>query len=308
MALDLSLGNKCNNNCLMCTNPSSPWPAWDGSYDYDYDSIVSRLKKKKKDLADGDSIYLTGGEPTLHPGFLDILKYLSVNFPKQEIKLLTNGRRFCYKNFTREFLSINSNIKIEMSLYGPFPQIHDSVTRTPDSFRQTFLGLKNLLKNRQKNQTVSLRFVLTKKSYKHIKDFLILMEKEFPFLNEIIIIFMEYEGQALVNKGKVAITYAEVEPYLEESFSLIESIGKVKLYHFPLCVLGEDFWPYCWKTWPREEVTLVSACQKCPYENYCVGIHKEYLKNVGSSEFYPPGIKRKAEVGSNPYKPIDKVI
>src|SRR3989339_1143910 len=170
--MDLCVWDKCNNRCLMCTNPEPPWPAWDGSLKYDYDAITKRLKKDKDRFLADDSIYITGGEPTIHPDFLRILDYLFCNFPKQKIKLLTNGRRFMYDDFAKKVLSLSRNFEIDLSVYGADSAVHDAVTRSRGSFVQTTAGLANILRFKDPAQVLGVRFVITGLSAAHTGDFL----------------------------------------------------------------------------------------------------------------------------------------
>ncbi len=285
--MDICVWDRCNNKCLMCTNPDRPWPAWDGSFKYDYKSLIKRIKDSKDKIKEYDSIYLSGGEPTLHPQFLDVFKYLSDNFPGQRIKLLTNGRRFFYADFAKEFLQITNNLDINLSIYGPDKKIHDAVTRLPDSFEQTTKGLENLLRYKKDGQLIDIRFVITKLSYKHLDQFLEMAKEKFSSVDRIILIFPEIENQAQKNLKTIQVTYDQVKPYLEKIYPLFKKFKEVRLYHFPLCTISNKFWPYAWRTWPVKEVTFLPFCNQCRYKKNCVGLHKEYLKNIGRKDFNP---------------------
>jgi len=290
----------------MCTNPNPPWPAWDGSFDYSYDAIIERLEKVKEKIKLDDSIYLTGGEPTLHPQFLDILKYLTQNFPKQKITLLTNGRRFIYKDFTREVLGINDDFNIDVSLHGPTDYTYDKITRAPGSFKQTIKGLENLLFYKKK-QTIGIRFVITKLSYKYIAQFLEMVKKRFPSINKIIFLFWEPEGQAIKNLETIKISYNQVRPYLEKIQPSIKPLKEIRFYHFPLCTIPKRLWPYTWRTLRPDEVNFIKKCDKCYYKNYCLGIHKDYLKYMVSKDFRPINKKIKLKLGPNFHHPIQSL-
>ncbi len=285
MSKDICLWDRCNNRCLMCTNPDRPWPAWDGSFDYDYQSLVKRIKKASQEIGAGDCLYLSGGEPTLHPYFLDLIKYLADNFPEQRIKLLTNGRRFFYSGFAKRFLAITDNLDVNLSIYGSNRKIHDAVTRSPGSFEQTISGLKNLLTFKKQGQLIDLRFVMTKLSYKGINELLELLAKDFSRLDRVILIFPEIENQAKKNLNSIKITYRQVRPYLKKSLPLFKNFKEVRLYHFPLCAIPENLWLYAWRTVSQEDVTFLPFCRKCEYRSYCLGIQKDYLKNIGSGDF-----------------------
>jgi len=302
--MDICVWDKCNNNCLMCTNPDRPWPAWDGSFDYSYESLIKRIKKSEKEIKTYDSIYLGGGEPTLHPAFLKVLNFVSKNFPKQRIKLLTNGRKFLYRDFTKEVLSITNNLDIELSIYGPNKKAHEAVTRASNSFEQTMQGLKNLLDYKKEDQLINVRFVITKLSYKSLEEFLKLMGERFSSTDRIMIIFWEVENQAVKNIKAVKVTYNQVSPYLGKLYPLLGNFKEIRLYHFPLCALSEKFWPYVWRTLDKDEVIFNSSCAKCQYRKYCLGIPKEYSKHMGIKEFKPIKENFNIKERKNIYQPI----
>jgi len=305
--MDLNVWDKCNNRCLMCTNPDWPWPAWDGSCDYSYPAIIRRLEKAKEEIKLDDSIYLTGGEPTLHPRFLDILEYVSRHFPEQRVKLLTNGRKFFYKDFAQKVLATNNNFDICVSIYGPNIKIHDAITRSGGSFEQTTKGLENLLAYKKGGHIFDIRFVISQLSYKHINQFLKMVKQRFPLIDRVILIFWEAEAQAVKNLEAVKVDYSQVRPYLEKSYPLLKGIKEIRFYHFPLCTLSEKFWPYLWRTLPDKEVDFVKACQECNYKKHCLGIHKGYLEYIGAKEFTPVKKHLEVEKTGDTYRPIGRV-
>lgn len=306
--MDICVWDKCNNNCLMCTNPDLPWRASDGSIGegYDYESLIKRLKKQKKEIRASDSIRLTGGEPTLHPRFLDVFKFICKNFPEQEIRVLTNGRRFFYKNFAKKVLEAD-NLNIAVSLYGPTPKIHNKITRAKNSFEQTIKGLENLLFYKKDNQIIEIRTIISKLSYKHFDEILSLIKKRFPTVDRVIVIFMEIEGQADKNFKTVGISYARAKPYVEKLYPFLNDFKELRFYHFPLCTLKPKFWPFVWRTLPKEEVAFVSACKQCKYKKYCLGVHKDYLKKIGSAEIKPIKKDFIIQKTGDVYHPISKV-
>jgi MoaA/NifB/PqqE/SkfB family radical SAM enzyme len=303
--MDLNVLDKCNNRCLMCTNPDRPWPAWDGSFDYGYKAIIRRIEKVRKKVESDDSIYLSGGEPTLHPQFLEIFEYLTKNFPEQRIILLTNGRMFAYEDFTRKVLRINSNFEIDVSLQAPNSRICHKITKSQDSFRQAVKGLENLLFYKKK-QIIGIRFVISRLSYKYIVQFLEMVKKQFPSIDRVVFLFWETEGQAIKNLKDVSISYEKVRPYLEKIHWPAKPLKDIRFYHFPLCAIPKKFWPYVYRTLPANEVAFLKRCDKCYCKDYCLGIHKNYLKYIGDSDFKPIN-RTKLKLSDDFYRPIKKV-
>jgi len=269
----------------MCTNPDLPWLSKDGTIgDYNYESLIKRIRGLKDKISHSDAIILTGGETTLQPRFLDVLKFARQTFPENEIRILTNGRKFFYKDFTQSILETD-NLNIAVSLYGPTAKIHDGITRTKNSFEQTIKGLENILIHRKKNQVVEIRTVISKLSYKYLDQILNLINVRFSSVDRVILIFMEMEGQAEKNLKSVGLSYSEISPYFKKIYPQFALLKELRLYHFPLCTLESKFWPFVWRTLPKEEVTFISACKKCQYKKYCLGIHRDYPDKT--KEFKP---------------------
>ena len=304
--IDLPLYNKCNNCCLMCTNPTDFFSETNFSY-YLQKNFLERLKKiNPKDL---NEISLTGGEPTLHPDFFEILDFIKKHFPKSNITLLTNGRRFYYINFAKN-LWRHKNISIAVSLLGHNAITHDAITGTKGSFKQTISGLKNLIFTKiDKSQKIEIRVIACRLNLRFIPKIIKFLKDKFLIVDRVVLIFMEYEGQAIVNKKQVAITYKDIFPVLNQIKKDILAFREFRLYHFPLCVLEPYFWPYVWRTLPAEEISFLPECRKCALKKHCLGIHKGYLKYVKKPEIQPwlslEGIK--IEETGNFYKPINSV-
>lgn len=278
--MDICFWNKCNNNCLMCSNPDDSWR----KENYGYKYIVRRLSVLRGSIAD---MTITGGEPTIHPDFLRIIDFLKRDFPRVRFDLLTNGRRFYYPVFAKKCLQLR-NVNIAISLNGYSARTHDSITSVKGSFEQTISGIKNILKYKSKGQNLEIRIIITKISCIYAHKILTFIQKEFPDVDRVVLIFMEMEGMANKNIEKVGITYKEWASYMPEIGLKIKKFADIRFYHFPLCTISTNLWKNVWRTLPKEEVVFPDGCYSCWCKQYCLGVHVGYLKNMGSSEFRPP--------------------
>lgn len=285
---DLCIWNRCNNNCIMCTNPAG-FQDKSRSFLYSKEEVIFRLKNKsEKSLKTKENINFTGGEPTIHPEFLFLMKETRSLFPDNRIVMATNGRMFSYYSFTKECLSLN-NLAFEIAVHGPNSSLHDGITRTKGSFDQTVRGIKNILKYRNFTQKLEIRIVITKLNYKKIEDTVRFIKKEFPGINAIILIFMEMEGLVGKNFKIVGLSYKNfINSFSFEKFEeWTKDFSEMRLYHFPLCTLPPKVWPFAWRTLREDEVTFLPRCLKCRFKKYCLGIHKEYIELIGGEEFQP---------------------
>lgn len=273
--------HKCNNRCVMCTNPV------DGSVEgvyFDIASLRGFVKKNKKNKRWIKKVYITGGETTIRPDFFESLRYIVKSFPYAKISILSNGRRFFYPDFTKKCLAYSS-INFIIPIHGWDSESHDKITGIKGSFNQTSKGLENLFAMRHLSQQIEIRIIIHKINYKKIDKILNLIAKKFPATDNVVLVFIEYEGHAISNFKLVELSYAKFFPQFKKLEKYLDKFKEIRFYHFPLCVLPEKFWPYMWRTVEKDEITFLLKCDKCEVKKFCLGIYKKYLDLFGAGEF-----------------------
>jgi MoaA/NifB/PqqE/SkfB family radical SAM enzyme len=123
----------CNQRCLFCHDRD----AQDGTF-ASWDSIRKSLGAGR---AEGlRRVVLSGGEPTVHPRYLDVVA-LASDLGYEHVQTITNGRRFCYPGFL-DAAAARGLREITFSLHGHTPALHDGLTRVPGSFIQAVTALR----------------------------------------------------------------------------------------------------------------------------------------------------------------------
>ncbi|MDO9028709.1 MAG: radical SAM protein [Candidatus Roizmanbacteria bacterium] len=303
---DIAIWNQCNNHCLMCTNPFAFQLEENGAF-YLFENLKKVWANHK--FKSNDPLSLTGGEPTIHPDFFKLIDWFHGQYPENKIVIASNGRMFYYKNFTKNLFKIN-NLDLEIAVHGYDEKTHDFITRTKGSFKQTIEGIHNILRFKNDSQELEIRIIITKFTYKNLDKILAFIKNEFDIkqIRNIVLIFIEMEGQAKDNLNIVGITYKEAMKYLPKVVTKWSSLFRdLRLYHFPLCVLPPGLWRYSWRTLRDDEIMFLPRCNKCSFKKYCLGIHRDYLTLIGDKEFKPPK-KIKIETNDSFYKPIDNVL
>ncbi|MBI4678957.1 MAG: radical SAM protein [Elusimicrobia bacterium] len=130
------LTRACNQRCLFCHDRGAQ------------NGKALAFEAVKRELAAGRRlglrrVVLSGGEPTLHPRFLDLVS-LARRLGYEHIQTVTNGRRFCYPGFLKEALAAGLD-EITFSLHGHTRELHERLTRVPGSFVQAVTALKAAL-------------------------------------------------------------------------------------------------------------------------------------------------------------------
>jgi len=200
----LRLTYTCNNSCIFCLD-------YENQKDENEKFITLRQIKKNIERVRNKSnkkIVLSGGEPTLHPQVLDVIKYAKKQgFAK--IQLISNGRMFYYKKFLNEIIKSGID-EITISFHSHIPSIYEELTDVKGSYLQALQGFKNLLKlnARLKNKIIiNIDIVINKLNLSHIKETILFFAKhgiyEFDLLS-----VMPF-GRAMINKDILFFEYPD---------------------------------------------------------------------------------------------------
>ena len=135
MTIYLIITQSCTCHCSFCIRKSIP-----NQTEMLFNDAITGLVKLSSFYPDA-TIILTGGEPTMHSRFHDILDYACSHFKR--VILNTNGT---FNNEIREKLIplLNSNLFLQFSIDGLKP-IHDSIrgVGTFDAIIQNILNLQD---------------------------------------------------------------------------------------------------------------------------------------------------------------------
>jgi MoaA/NifB/PqqE/SkfB family radical SAM enzyme len=154
------LTRTCNNRCLFCLDA----PAQDGK--------VERFEVVQERLAEGrvngaSRLILSGGEPTIHPRFLDFVK-MGRAMGYSWIQVITNGRMFRYEKFADTAVQ-NGLCEATVSAHGHTSELHDLLVGHKGAFREVVAGIVNLL---SLGVVVSVDVVLNRLNLPHLKEIL----------------------------------------------------------------------------------------------------------------------------------------
>lgn len=135
-AIQVELTSKCNERCIHCYIPHE-YKITEMPFEL-YKSILMQMSEMK-------ALYLTlsGGEPMLHPRFLECLKEAQkYDF---SIEILSN-----LTLLTDEIIEVLKDTRlnsIQTSLYSMNPKHHDAITTIKGSFHKTMDSIEKLIAN-----------------------------------------------------------------------------------------------------------------------------------------------------------------
>ncbi|UCC57687.1 MAG: radical SAM protein [Candidatus Bathyarchaeum sp.] len=135
LRVDLALTFRCQNNCNHCyaggphETPELTTEQWK--------EIIDRLHQIGVFI-----LTFTGGEPTLREDLPELLLY---GQNKGLVTgLITNGRKLKDKNYVKTLEKTGLDF-IQVTLESHKPEIHDRMTVTEGSWRETVAGIKNVI-------------------------------------------------------------------------------------------------------------------------------------------------------------------
>lgn len=300
----LRLGYTCNNNCIMCYYSDKL-----GTIDLSTEEAKENiLLAKRKDVS---RLVLTGGEPTIRKDFLTLISY-AIELGIPEIEVQTNGRMFYYEGFVKKIADIqkgNKCINFLVPVYGHNERIHDAITLSKGSFKQTVQGIKNLLKYKQR---FIAKTVIMKSNYKYLPEIVKLFTDLKVKRIRITTICVPSRNASNRIRGTLP-RFKESIPYLYRALESLDEKerSKISLGSIPLCLIREYENLVSEKVSDKiiiskrpgekmkemevpkntamdaQDKTKLEKYRKCKLFSRCGGIWKEYINMYGEDEFTP---------------------
>lgn len=288
----IALGYKCNHKCLNC--PLTTFDRLHG--ELDKDTIINNINQLSKNK-DRLHITISGGEPTLNPNFLDVLKILGSN--NCWITILSNATT-C-KDIKMVDDIINSlgpkydynRLNYVTAIHSYNKKIHDKLTGVPGSFDETIKGLENLSK---RNIHISIKIIMNKVTCKDMTKTIDYLCNHFKTNMSLELCATDYAGRCGKNTSELYISFEELEPYLEDTLDNYEKNKyrqKIEIIETPLCLTDPYYWKY-YMINPSKKMTYIAPnnevennssesmssgcntnykeCNDCDFKNYCSGI------------------------------------
>jgi MoaA/NifB/PqqE/SkfB family radical SAM enzyme len=150
----------CNNRCVFCHDSE----VQDGVL-RDTTELEAEIRAGRTQGA--ERLILSGGEPTLHPRFVDLVR-LGRKVGYSWIQVVSNGRRFSYPQFARSVREAGLD-EATFSMHGHEARLHDELVAVSGAFDQSIRGMELL---QQAGCVVNVDIVLNTKNISHLVDIL----------------------------------------------------------------------------------------------------------------------------------------
>lgn len=135
----IMIGAGCLNRCHFCEIPHDYRPLKSAIKEEEIRILKDLILYKKKGYT---KIAISGSDPIEYEKLIHLVKYIK-KLGFKDILLNTHGRKLSDKNFAIELINAGVN-QLRMPLYGSNKDIHDSITMSKGSFKETIDGLNNL--------------------------------------------------------------------------------------------------------------------------------------------------------------------
>jgi len=292
--IDIKITFNCNNHCDFCAQGDKRSRIKMKTFE----EICEILKKSRKEGVTG--VVFTGGEPTLHPQIIDIVKKAK-ELGYEVIQLQTNGRTFAYYDFCKELKKAGVN-QMGPSLHGSKPEIHEKLTHSKGSFKQVVQGIINCKKL---GMYVLTNSVITSFNYKDLPELAKLLV--YLKVDQYQLAFVHIIGTAWENRKWIVPKKSEIMPYVYKALDIgiknkvlcyTEAIPYCFMKGYEQCVAERiipegpvadaDVFVENYGDYRRNEGKIKhKKCKKCKYFKICEGPWREYPEIYGWSEFIP---------------------
>lgn len=198
----------CNSRCVFCLDTDTP------RHVYLLEEDVRKEIRRGRDQLNADKIILSGGEGSIHPKFVDFVRYAK-GIGYDRVQTVTNGVMFSQREFYNA--AVNAGLgEITFSLHGHTPELHDRLTGTPGAFHKLMKGMMRAI--REGRIIVNVDVCINKQNVPYIDQIVDLClsvgVREFDLLHVI------PQGAAFENRHDLFYDPIEHLPRLQKVFRL----------------------------------------------------------------------------------------
>jgi radical SAM protein with 4Fe4S-binding SPASM domain len=294
--IDIKVTFNCNNHCYFCVQGRKREYYKPKSLDEIFQELNIAFREGYREVV------FTGGEPTLHKDILQIVAEAK-RIGYKNIQIQTNGRMFYYKDFCTKIINAGMT-EFSPAIHGSNSKIHDFLTNSKGSFKETVTGIINVRKISSKIPIIT-NTVITKPNtfdLPNIAKLLVSLK-----VTQFQLAFVHILGSAAENSSWLIPKKSVAEPFVKKALDIgISSQIKVMTEAIPYCFMkgyenyvAEEIIPSTkiidadrtiksYELYRKKEGKIKSEkCKKCKFFDKCEGPWKEYPKLFGWHEFIP---------------------
>ena len=227
----LYISYNCNCNCFFCASDETNRLSENNEVSLEDAKrfILSSPNKQKLDIS--------GGEPTIHKDFLEIVRFAKQNF--EYVTVMTNGIRFADIDFLKAAIDAGID-RISIPFYSAYKNEHNYMVGNPTAFTKLIQGLSNINSLLPEIKVdVQIKLLLAKFTYKQIPNSIEYIAENFPNIRLVSLYGFHISNKALHNKDLCIINYNESRLFNDISIKkLIDNNYDFHVCEIPLCAFS----------------------------------------------------------------------
>ncbi|MFT5679161.1 MAG: MoaA/NifB/PqqE/SkfB family radical SAM enzyme [Myxococcota bacterium] len=251
----------------------------------------------------GDGVHFTGGEPTIHPRFLDVLRLSKKLGMRTSIG--TIGTMLSRPGFAETVIEyLDEGL---FSLHGPDAATHDALARREGSFDRVTEAIRRCIALRG-DFGAFINTVITRHNAEKLPETIALADSLGAKL--IVVSNTTPEGAGLDAYEDLAVPLSVLADVLPRSVSAAET-AVLRFFGVPMCLLGSHralsndlHWDprvtvewtahpgsvkfeglYSWA--PDRKRVHVAQCEGCTLRGVCMGVFDEYARKWPTTDLTP---------------------
>ncbi len=225
----IQVTRKCNQKCIICSNPPT-------EKILSLDSAKKKIDEIKKD--GGTGVIITGGEPTLYEELPALIAYACERnvFPR----VITNGQKMAKLSYAK--LLANAGLRhVHVSIYSHKNSVQTAISKNSNSLKNICKTLDNL--KRIGDITVNANIAISKLNAGHLSETIRWLTLKYPFIDHFVFNNLDPFMNRASENPAVVPSMRDFELELYRSLDFLQNNKKTfRVERVPLCYLpGFEF-------------------------------------------------------------------
>ena len=304
--IEIQLGHMCNNRCVFCF--SGQQTSFGRAGPLDLSPQIAEMEKAR--AAGHTKVTILGGEPTLQPGFLDVIRH-AVALGFEEIVIFTNGVKTAREGFIDEVLATAGDRKglftWRISIQGATEESHDRTTKKEGSFARILRTMEIL---HRKGERITINMCVVSSNYESVGEFPALLAPYGVKQLHLDMVRPLDAGTRTEDEFRAMIPrYSDMVPALEQMARGFPEDFDLNIGNVPYCFApklsrfihhgGNDTTtftvddlrplnrPLDKYNWQGRDKSKPDRCGTCVFDTRCKGVSDHYAAYHGTDELVP---------------------
>ena len=309
--VEIQLGHMCNNRCVFCV--SGQRTAMGEAFPLEVEPILARIREAWE--RGHRKITLLGGEPTLQPGFMRVVREC-VDLGFEDIVIFTNGVKTARAAVIDEVRATGGRFTWRISIQGATKESHERTTRKPGSFDRILRTLEHL---RERGERITVNMCVVQSNYESVDRFPELLQ---PYgvqqLHLDMVRPMDAGARSEEELRAMIPRYSDMVGPLTRMVDGFPEGFDVNIGNVPYCIAPglathihhdgqrtdtiaidhDDRLSRPWNKYlvKRRDKIKPPSCAECVFERQCSGVFEAYEAFHGTEELVPIRHDRLAEI------------